>query len=197
MLITISGLSGSGKSSAAKGLSAAFGIPTVDVGAIFRAMAKKRGMDVIAFGEYAEKHPKIDKELDAEMLRRAKLRKNLILQGRLAGLLTAKKRIPAYRIWIGATLATRAKRTALREGISLEKARKNVAKRDKDNRARYLSTYGLDLNDHSVYDAVIQTDRLSLEEVVSCLVKNLTPVWPTRPTTPKTRSKRPTKPSPK
>lgn len=180
MLVTISGLSGSGKSSGAKGLSERLGIPTVDVGSIFRAMAKRHRMDVIAFGLYAEKHPEIDRELDDEMIRLAKKRKNLILQGRLAGLMSAARGLKAHRIWIDASLDTRAKRTAVREGIPLAKARKNVAKRDNDNRNRYLETYGLDLNDRSVYDTVVQTDDLTIEEVVSFLAKNLTNVWPKR-----------------
>ena len=88
MLITLSGLSGSGKSSAANALAEKLKIPTVDIGAIFRRLAKKHGMDVAEFGKHVEKNPEIDHELDLAMVRRAKRGRNLILQGRLAGWMT-------------------------------------------------------------------------------------------------------------
>ncbi len=184
MLITISGLSGSGKSSAAKGLSEALGIPTVDIGKLFRAMAAKYGMDVVAFGKYVEKHPRFDRELDAAMLRKAKRSGDLILQGRLAGLMTAKEGMDAVRIWIAASPRVRASRVAKREGVPFLQAYRQVTKRDRDNQVRYAKTYGLDLNDLSVYAIVVQTDNLSVEKVVSSLVKELNRVWPKKRKTP-------------
>lgn len=184
MLITISGLSGSGKSSAAKGLSERLGIPTVDIGKLFRAMAAKYGMDVVAFGRYVERHPKIDRELDAAMIRKARRAGDLILQGRLAGLMTAKEGMEAVRIWIAASAKVRASRVAGREGVPFRQAYRQVTKRDRDNQVRYAKTYGLDLNDLSVYDIVVQTDNLSVEKVVSSLVKELNRVWPKKRKTP-------------
>lgn len=176
MLITISGSSGSGKSTAARGLSKEFGIPTVDVGAIFREMAKKHGMEVGAFGRYAETHTEIDQELDAEMIRRARKSKKLILQGRLAGWMTKREGLKAVRIWVGASLKTRARRVARREGIPYAKALAGVGRRDRDNVTRYKKTYGLDVNDLSIYDIVVETDNLNIEEVVSSLVTSLQ-IW--------------------
>lgn len=189
MLITISGLSGSGKSSSAKLLAERLGIPTVDIGTIFRAMAKRYKMDVVAFGRYAEKHPEIDRKLDAAMVRRAKRDGNLILQGRLAGWMSLLNDLPAYRIWIGATARTRASRVARREGIPYARALKEINRRDRDNLVRYRRTYGLDLNDLSVYDTVVQTDNLSVRQVVSSLVKTLPKVWPMKPRTPPRKRK--------
>jgi cytidylate kinase len=185
MLITISGLSGSGKSTAAKGLGKRLGLPTVDIGTIFRRLASHYGMDVIEFGRYAERHPKIDRELDEAMVARAK-RGNLILQGRLAGWMTLRHGVPAYRIWLSALPSTRARRVAGREGIPYAKALADIRRRDRDNRTRYLKTYGLDLNDLTVYDSVVRTDNLTVEEVVSSLARIL---WPMRRKTLKNRRK--------
>lgn len=191
MLITISGQSGSGKSSAAKGLSQALKIPTVDVGQIFRAMAKTYGMTVGQFGRYAEKHREIDLKLDDEMVRLARRRKNVILQGRLAGWMAIRHQLQAVKIWIGAKLATRAKRVAGRESTPYREAYRLIARRDKDNVTRYKGTYGLDLNDLSVYDIVVQTDDLTVEKVVASLVKTLK-VWPKK----QSRKKKPSKKRP-
>ncbi|MEY4723810.1 MAG: hypothetical protein RLZZ324_1323 [Candidatus Parcubacteria bacterium] len=184
MLITISGLSGSGKSSAAQGLSEKLGMPTVDAGAIFRRMAKERGMTVSEFGRYADKHRKIDLDFDKRLIRMAKRRKTLILQGRLTGMMTARYEVPAIRIWIGATARTRAGRIAGREGKSVAVVAKETAARDRDNRARYLRTYGLDLNDLSVYDIVVKTDGLTLSQVIHSLLKSLKRIWPKTSRTP-------------
>lgn len=178
MLLTISGLSGSGKSSTAKGLGKELGFPTVDIGQIFRAMAAKHKMDVVAFGPFAAKHPEIDKQLDAAMIRRAKKHKNIIMQGRLSGWMTKREGLEAIRIWIAASPKVRAMRVAKREGIPFKKAASDMAKRDRDNRNRFKQTYGLDLNDLNLYDIVVQTDNLTVEEVVSCLVTALNRIWP-------------------
>ena len=177
MLITISGQSGSGKSSTAQGLAKALRMPTVDVGQIFRGMAEKYGMTVGAFGLYAEKHRDVDEKLDQEMLKLARRRKKLILQGRLTGWMTFRHKVPAVRIWIGASLAVRARRVSGREGIPYRKAYQMIAKRDRDNVVRYKATYGLDLNDLSVYDVVVQTDDLTVAQVVDSLVNSLK-LWP-------------------
>lgn len=178
MLITISGQSGSGKSTAARMLSEAVGIPTVDVGKVFRAMAARRGMDVISFGRYAERHPEVDLELDATMLRRARRGKLLIWQGRLAGWLAFKEGLPAIKIWIKASALVRARRVAGREGSPISQVLKEIRRRDRDNRARYLKIYGLDVNDLSVYDAVIPTDNRSPKQVVSALISSIVHLWP-------------------
>lgn len=177
MIITISGLSGSGKSTAARLLSERLKIPTVDVGKIFRAMAKEHGMDVAEFGRFAEANPKIDRELDRQVIADAKKRKDLILQSRLAGWMTKRARLPAFRVWIAASAKVRAKRIAGREDVSAEKAGRDINRRDRQNRARYQKTYGLDLNDLSLYDTVIRTDNRTAQEVVDILFQRLAPVW--------------------
>ncbi|MBI4458183.1 cytidylate kinase family protein [Candidatus Uhrbacteria bacterium] len=173
MLITISGLSGCGKSTAAKALAVALKIKTVDIGAIFRALAKKHGMEVGEFGKHVEKNPDIDRELDQAMLRRAKRDKDLILQGRLAGWMTKKHGLEAVRIWISATPQTRAGRIAKREGIPYRQALTHTVGRDKSDRRRYKSVYGLDLNDLSIYDVVIPTDNRTVAEVVDRILDKL------------------------
>lgn len=177
MIVTISGLSGSGKSTAAKAVAHALGVPTVDIGKVFRSLAKRYGMDVAEFGAYAERHPEIDRELDEAMIRKAKRAGDLILQGRLAGWMTLRHGIEAYRIWLSAAPQTRASRIAGREGVPYRDSLRATTARDKANRARYARTYGLDLNDLSIYDSVVRTDNLSVEEVVDLIIGKLAKVW--------------------
>ena len=178
MLITISGPSGSGKSSAAAGLAKKLGIRTVDAGAVFRKMAKEHGMSVGDFGLYAEKHPEIDRQFDKRLLALGSRGRSIILQGRLTGLLSHREGMPAIRIWITASARTRAKRIAQRENKPFARVYRETQARDADNVARYKKTYGLDITDTSVYDFVVKTDRLTLDEVVGTLYKYVKPLWP-------------------
>ena len=191
MIITISGPSGSGKSTAARMLSKETGLPAVDVGVVFRAMAKKRGMSVIEFGRYVARHKELDQKLDEIMLRRARKSKPFIWQGRLSGLLAAKEGIPSLTFWIQASAMTRARRVSGREGVPYRRALAQIMRRDRADRVRYMKTYGLDVNDLSVYDAVIPTDNLSAQQVVSALLRSIVRIWPknrTQPLPPKLRN---------
>lgn len=179
MLITISGHSGSGKSTAARALSDAIGIKALDVGQVFRAEAARRGMDVIQFGLFAEEHPEIDRALDDQVIAEAKAADNLIIQGRLTGWMVVRNDLPAFKIWLDASVETRAKRMANREKMPYEESLAKLAKRDADNVARYKKTYGLDLNDTNIYDAVVHTDAMTVEEVIAYLVKELN-IWKTK-----------------
>jgi predicted cytidylate kinase len=177
-LIAIAGPSGAGKSSVAKALSRRLGIRTVDTGQIFRQMAKERGMGVIEFGEYVEKHKEIDIELDRRLAERMKrTRKGLILQGRLAAWTCLKYDIPAKKFWVTASTPVRVKRTMMREGGNYRDIMKDIIKRDRDNRVRYLATYGLDLNNTKVYDSVVNTDGLTIPQVVAAIIRKLPKVW--------------------
>lgn len=180
MVITISGLSGSGKSTVADLLAARLGIPAVDVGNLFRAQARKAHMSVAQYGKYAATHPEIDRKLDGTILRRARRGSDIILQGRLTGALTHQAEIPAVRIWLGAPLQTRASRVAGRENIPYTQALTALSGRDRVDQDRYKRIYGLDLNDLSIYDIVVRTESLSIEQVISALLKKIPHVWRTK-----------------
>jgi cytidylate kinase len=196
MVITISGLSGSGKSTAARILAERLGITAIDVGKIFRAMAAKHGMDVSTFGAYAEKHPEVDRQFDEAMIEKVrKSTKGVVLQGRLAGWMTLRHKVPAFRIWLAAKSRTRAQRITGREKAKYSKILKQTLHRDRMNRVRYIKTYGLDLNDTSIYDSVVQTDTLSADEVVDVIIGHIEKVWRKKRPQPKHKKRpRPTKP---
>ena len=140
-------------------------------------------MDVVAFGKYALTNPKIDRELDTAMVKRARRQKNLVLQGRLAGWMAYRHKLPAFKVWLEAKAAVRAKRVAGREGTAYGETLAQLMERDADNQRRYEMVYGLDLADLDIYDAVVRTDS-SLPAKVAEDILNAYHIWQKKHSTP-------------
>ncbi len=160
--ITISGLPGSGTSTASKLVSKKLGWNHTDAGEIFRALARKRGMDLVVFRELASKDPTIDHDLDATMIASAKRASApIILEARLIGWMTKREGIAAFRVWIEASEEVRLSRIARREKQSMEDARSATRAREALEAAGFKQWYGIDLHDTTIYDMVIRNDRLT------------------------------------
>lgn len=172
-VVILCGLAGSGKSTAAGMVAARFKLKHVSAGDQFRAMAKERGMDLIALGRYAARHPEFDKELDLALLAHAK-KGGVVLDGRASAFLARKMKIPAVKVFLAVDPKVSAERVAKRDGLSVAKALAASRLREREIARRLKALYGLDTASTAYYDAVIQTDRYTADEVVdliSSLVK--------------------------
>ena len=77
------------------------------------------------------------------------------------------------RVWLQASLEERAKRIFRREvekGLTYESVLYRTLQRDEQNRKRYLQLYGLDSNDRSDFDIIINTEKLTAEQVSSLII---------------------------
>lgn len=172
-IITISGLPGSGTSTAAKLLARKLKLKHIDAGSIFRKMAQERGLSLEIFTELARKNFEFDRILDKKILKIARGGKNVILEGRLTGWLAKKYKIPAYKIWLKASLETRAKRVARREKINFNGAEQAVRIREKSEAYRYRRIYHIDIKNLSVYDIVIATDKIWPNQIIKIILREL------------------------
>lgn len=169
MLITISGLPGSGTSTLARLVSSALGIERLDGGQVFRAMAAERGLDVHAFGQLAEGHDAIDRELDARLAARARAG-DVVLESRLAGWIATHEGLDALRVWIACDERVRAARVGDREAADAEAALAQNRAREASEQARYRAYYGIDVFDLSIYELILDSatdgpDRLCADIV--------------------------------
>ncbi len=167
MKITISGPPGSGKSTLSKMLSAKLGLELVSMGDIFRKLAIERCMSLDEFGTLAECNDDIDRKLDDAQKKIAKEKDDIILEGRLSGFLVDAD----LKVWLKAPLKIRAERIAKRENKSLSSAMKETSEREECERVRYLNYYKIDIRDLSVYDIVIDSTKLSPEEICEIIGK--------------------------
>jgi cytidylate kinase len=168
VLVTVSGLPGSGTSTVAHLLAQRLGVAHIDGGTVFRAMASERGLDLRAFSAVAEANPDIDVELDARLAAFAR-GGNLVLESRLAGWIAANEGIAGTRVWIDGDERVRAQRVARREEIELPQALEANRAREASERRRYATLYGIDLDDRSVYDLVIDATNQSAESVAESI----------------------------
>ena len=164
-VVTLSGLPGTGTSTAAKRLMKATGFQYVNTGAIFREMAAERGMSLEEFGRLVSLDPKVDRELDDRQLAYIR-RPDQIVEGRLAGWVRHENQVPGLSVWLEAPLEVRAGRVSGRDLQSLEQAKKAILEREATERNRYLEFYGYDLFDTSIYDLVLDSHELTPGPIV-------------------------------
>ncbi len=170
-IITISGLPGSGTTTAANILSKRTGMELISSGEVFRNLAKEHGVSLEEFGEMAEKKENIDRELDETMLKSAE--PGTILEGRLTGHLLAREGIDSYKIWIRADMDTRVKRISERESLPVDEVKERVIKREQSEKKRYKEYYDIDIQQLDVYDLIIDSVKHGPEEVVDKMMEGV------------------------
>jgi cytidylate kinase len=163
VVVAVSGQPGSGKTTIARELARVLKVPLVSSGSLFRELAAKMGMDFVEFHKYAEVNPEIDRKIDAMAVELAK-NGDVVLEGHLAAWVV--RPYADLCIYLKASREMRARRVAVRDGKSLEEALREVRDREELNRRRYLSIYGIDIGDLSIFDLVLDTTYLSVNDAV-------------------------------
>ena len=164
--IAISGQSGCGNTTATHNVGKTLGLKEVNY--TFRDLAGDLG---ITFEEIHQKAAgtKIFDFLTDLNLIRASLQPRVVVGSRLAAWLVDAD----LRVWLHAPLEARAKRIFQRErekSTSYEAVLYRTLQRDEQNRKRYLQLYGIDINDRSDFDIIINTELLTAEQVSSLIV---------------------------
>ncbi|MEE8402833.1 MAG: AAA family ATPase [Candidatus Hydrothermarchaeaceae archaeon] len=167
MIITIGGPIGSGKTTVAKAIADKFGFTHISAGVVFREMADEKGITLEEFSKLAEENHEFDRELDKRQIELAKKAENAVIDGRLSGWLIDAD----LKVWLKASLETRAKRVSGRDGKDYGKALEDVRARGDSELLRYREIYDIDLRDLAPYDIVINTAPFSAEEVTGIMEK--------------------------
>lgn len=168
MLITVSGPAGSGKSTLAGSLADELGFDHVSGGDVFRELAAERDLTPLELNRLAEEDDQIDRDLDRRLRSIAREQEGVVLESRLAGWMGGE--YADFRLWLDAPLSVRTQRVAEREEKTVETAREETTARAESEALRYREYYGIDIDDLTIYDLVVNTARWSPVGVLSLVL---------------------------
>jgi len=162
-VIAISGQVASGKTTVARLLADKLGYRFISVGEVFRKIAAERGVSLIQLHELAERDYSIDRYVDQVSIDEAK-RGRVVVEGHLAAWII--KDYADVKVYLKADLKARADRLARREGISINDAVNEIKVREESNRRRYMAIYSIDTNDLSIFDLVVDTTLININDTL-------------------------------
>src|SRR3989338_7586895 len=177
MIITISGLPGSGKSTIGKMLATKLGYKFYSIGDLRGKMALERGMTIDELNKLGEREQWTDRKVDTYLEKLSSTEDNCIIDGRLAFhfvpqafkiFLTIDPRVAAERVLKN----PRPDEPKVKNAKELEKIMANRVKRDE---LRYKKYYKVDFQDKRHYNLVLDTTNLTPSRIIEKILKFLTP----------------------
>jgi len=171
--IIISGPPAIGKTTIAKGLAKEFSIEYLSGGDILKELAEEQGFQTkgddwwdtqegINFLDQRKKNSEFDKNVDDKL-------KELFSKG---GIVVTSYTLPwlvdgGIKIWLDGSKENSALRMTARDNSSKNEALEIVQKRYNENKIIYKELYGFEFGeDLSVFDKIIETDGLNVEQVL-------------------------------
>jgi len=171
MIVTISGLHGTGKSTVGKILSEKLGLKYYSTGQAFRDLAQEKDMSLKQFTRYVENHPEIDLELDDKIIDVAS-KGDVIIDSQLSGFLL--RDLADFKILFTCPIEIRIKRMADRDNSSVEEKMNETVAREKSELKRFKKLYNINLENseknRQIFDLIIDTETLSAHEVVEKII---------------------------
>ena len=167
LVITVSGLHGTGKTTYAMRIAEALGLRYVSAGEMFRRMAEEREITLEEMSRLAEGDPEIDRLVD-ERTRGEARRGGAVIDATLSGWMVQDADI---KIFLTAPLDVRVRRIAARDGLSVEEAEDATLLREEIERRRFGACYGIDISDLSIYDVVLNTELFDADGASGILKK--------------------------
>jgi cytidylate kinase len=178
IVICISGMAGTGKSTLSKKLSEKYQLKCYSGGDALKELARKKGYDVsnqgwwespegLEFLKERENDSKFDQAVDARLLELAREGNVLLDSWTMPWLLKN-----SFKIWLMASIEKRAARVAERDKTSINEALRVLKEKEDRTKGIYKKLYGFVLGeDLDPFDLVLDTDNLSAEEVFEVLCR--------------------------
>lgn len=177
MIITISGVPGSGKSTVGKLLAKKLGYEYFSMGDLRGQMAIEKGLTIDELNALGEQEDWTDRRADEIQTQMGKEKDNFIFEGRLSWyfiphsfkiFLTVDSKTAAER-----TLQNRAERQDEKPVATLAEAEQAVRERLASDKKRYLKYYGIDYTKPENYDLELDTTRLKIEEIAQIILDKI------------------------
>ena len=176
MLMTITGMLGSGKSTVCGIMKNSYGFEVFSTGTIQRQYANKLGIDTLELNKRMKENPQLDREIDDLVAKVALERINdrLIFDSRLAWHFAGK----SFKVFltIDPTEAGRRvyenRRSSEETYKDAQEACEKLTERGLVERNRFIEIYGVDYFDHNNYNIIVDTTSKTPDEVVSIIMHN-------------------------
>lgn len=166
LIVAISGLHGSGKSTYARALAESYGLRYVSAGQLFRKIAEDKALTLEQLTEEAKKNPEIDRLID-EVTKEEATKGNVVLDGQLSAWMNRDK--ADIKIFFTAPDYVRYERIARRDKTSLAAAKRETLLREAVQKERFMRLYNIDPSDLSIYDVIFDTNLQSIEANIKIL----------------------------
>lgn len=172
--VTISGPPGSGTSTLVSRIASSRGWSSLNGGDVFREEARTRGLTVEQLSSDAKEDLDVDRSLDSLLQQRMSSHDSPeIIESRLSGWWAYKNSLNCLRVWINVSERERAKRIQKREGGDFGDCLRKSQNRQRDDMERYSILYGINLDDMSPYNLVVDADEKDEMEVFQAVDSEL------------------------
>ena len=173
-IISITGELASGKGAVSKVLIERLGYGIYRNGEYFRKLAKEHNMDVTTFNKYVENHPEIDRQIEKSASEYAKEHDEFIIDARLGWYAVPE----SFKVYLTVDIDEAAKRAFNDENRketekfdTIEEQKKDLITRYGLENQRYFNLYNVRKEDLTNYDLVIDTTKITPEEVANRIIK--------------------------
>ncbi len=172
MHIAITGKLGSGKTTVSKILSSTLGYETYSTGSIQRKAASDMGITTLELNQRMMNDPSFDHVIDDTVAEVSRERDHIIFDSRMAWHFAHN----AFRVFLTIETGEAARRVYLAERgevetyDNIEEAEAALEERCRLERERFMTIYGVDYTDPANYDLVIDTTKISSEEVAQIII---------------------------
>lgn len=160
LIITVSGLTGSGKTTLGNRISKKLGIRHIWV--THKAFVHKS--KVVEFTKNVSAD--FERSFDKGILKEAR-KQDCVVTTWLGPWLIKDA---AVRVWLYADKKHRIRRKAKEMRMSIKAASRYVEEKDKVNKIRFKKIYGIDIEDHGAFDIVLNTSRLNVEQCANAVI---------------------------
>lgn len=167
-IIALSGELASGKGTVSKILMNDLHYGVYRNGEYVRSLAKELGIDINDMNFYLEKHPEIDRDIEASASKYALNNDEFIIDARLGWYAVPE----SFKVYLTVDLDEAARRAFGDENRkvtekfnSVEEQKNAIIGRRKSENARYLELYGVIQDNFDNYDLVIDTTKKTPDEV--------------------------------
>ena len=178
IVLCISGMAGTGKSTLSKKIAQKYNLKCYSGGDSLKELAKEQGYKVsnggwwespegLKFLEERVKDPKFDRTVDNKLLEYARQGNVLLDSWTMPWLLK-----DGFKIWLIASMEKRAARVAERDKITIDEAYAFLKEKEAQTKAIYKKLYGFSLGeDYAPFNFVLDTDNLNAEGVFEVLCR--------------------------